>query len=55
MRPMTGAARRTASYAAEQTAQELRHLCYLIVAVLAVAGGCEPGHLRSSDLSQLAV
>jgi hypothetical protein len=44
-----------ASYAADQISQELRHLCYLLVAVLEVAGGCDLGHLRSSHLSQLAV
>jgi hypothetical protein len=49
-----GAAQK-ASYAAEQVAQELRHFCYLLVAVLEVAGGCDPGHLRSSHMSQLAV
>jgi hypothetical protein len=43
-----------ASYAAEQIAQELRHLCYLLVAVLEVTGGCAPGHAASSYLSQLA-
>jgi hypothetical protein len=49
-----GAAQK-ASYAAEQIAQELRHLCYLLVAVLEVVGGCDRGYLRSSHMSQLAV